>query len=30
MPIQVENLSHTYMPGSPFSSVAIHKLSPDH
>ena len=27
MPIQVENLSHTYMPGSPFSSVAIHHLS---
>lgn len=27
MPIQVENLSHTYMPGSPFSSTAIHHLS---
>ena len=27
MPIQVKNLSHTYMPGSPFSSVAIHNLS---
>jgi energy-coupling factor transport system ATP-binding protein len=27
MPIQVEHLSHTYMPGSPFSSVAIHDLS---
>jgi energy-coupling factor transport system ATP-binding protein len=27
MPIQVENLSHTYMPGSPFSSVAVHHLS---
>jgi energy-coupling factor transport system ATP-binding protein len=27
MPIQVENLSHTYLPGSPFSSVAIHNLS---
>ena len=27
MSIQVENLSHTYMPGSPFSSVAIHNLS---
>lgn len=27
MPIQVENLSHTYMPGSPFSSVAIHNLT---
>ena len=27
MPIVVENLSHTYMPGSPFSSVAIHNLS---
>jgi len=27
MPIQIENLSHTYMPGSPFSSVAIHNLS---
>ncbi|HPJ02889.1 MAG TPA: energy-coupling factor transporter ATPase [Candidatus Limiplasma sp.] len=27
MPIRVENLSHTYMPGSPFSSTAIHNLS---
>ena len=27
MPIQVENLSHTYMPGSPFSSVAIHNMT---
>ena len=27
MPIQVENLSHTYMPGSPFSSVAIHHMT---
>jgi energy-coupling factor transport system ATP-binding protein len=27
MSIQVENLSHTYMPGSPFSSIAIHHLS---
>jgi len=27
MPIRVENLSHTYMPGSPFSSTAIHHLS---
>jgi len=27
MPIEVRNLSHTYMPGSPFSSVAIHNLS---
>ncbi len=27
MPIQVENLSHTYMPGSPFSAVAVHNLT---
>jgi energy-coupling factor transport system ATP-binding protein len=27
MPILVENLSHTYMPGSPFASVAVHNLS---
>ncbi|MFH1879640.1 MAG: energy-coupling factor transporter ATPase [Bacillota bacterium] len=27
MPIQVENLSHTYMAGSPFSAVAIHNLT---
>ncbi len=27
MSIQIENLSHTYIPGSPFSSVAIHNLS---
>ena len=27
MPIQVEHLSHTYLPGSPFSSVAVHDIS---
>lgn len=27
MPIQVEHLTHTYMPGSPFSATAIHDLS---
>lgn len=27
MPIQVEHLTHTYLPGSPFSSTAIHDLS---
>ncbi len=27
MPIQVEHLTHTYMPGSPFSSTAIHDLT---
>ncbi|MBE0600377.1 MAG: energy-coupling factor transporter ATPase [Firmicutes bacterium] len=27
MPIRVENLSHTYMPGSPFSATAIHNLT---
>ena len=27
MPIQIEHLSHTYLPGSPFSNVAIHDIS---
>jgi len=27
MPIQVEHLTHTYLPGSPFSATAIHDLS---
>ncbi len=27
MPIQVEHLTHTYMPGSPFSAVALHDVS---
>ena len=27
MPIQVEHLSHTYLPGSPFSSVAVRDIS---
>ncbi|MDD3212559.1 MAG: energy-coupling factor transporter ATPase [Eubacteriales bacterium] len=27
MPIEVEHLTHTYMPGSPFSATAIHDLS---
>ncbi|MCE5343994.1 MAG: energy-coupling factor transporter ATPase [Eubacteriales bacterium] len=27
MPIEVEHLTHTYLPGSPFSSTAIHDLS---
>ncbi len=27
MPIQVEHLTHTYMPGSPFASVALHDVS---
>ncbi len=27
MPIQVEHLSHTYMPGSPFTAVAVHDVS---
>ena len=27
MPIQVEHLTHTYMPGSPFSSVALNDVS---
>ncbi len=26
MPIQVEHLTHTYLPGSPFSATAIHDL----
>ena len=29
MPIQIEHLSHTYLPGSPFSSVAIHDVTLD-
>lgn len=27
MPIQVEHLTHTYMPGSPFTSTAVHDIS---
>jgi len=27
MPIQVEHLSHTYLAGSPFSSIAVHDIS---
>jgi len=27
MPILIENLTHTYMPGSPFASVAIHDVN---
>lgn len=27
MPIQVEHLTHTYMPGSPFSAVALHDVT---
>ena len=27
MPIQVEHLTHTYLPGSPFSATAIHDLT---
>ncbi len=27
MPIQIENLTHTYMPGSPFSATAIRDVS---
>ncbi|MCL1855401.1 MAG: energy-coupling factor transporter ATPase [Clostridia bacterium] len=27
MPIQVEHLYHTYLPGSPFSAVAVHDIS---
>ncbi|MEG2207602.1 MAG: energy-coupling factor transporter ATPase [Clostridia bacterium] len=27
MPIQVEHLTHTYMPGSPFAAVALHDVS---
>ena len=27
MPIQVEHLTHTYMPGSPFASVALNDVS---
>lgn len=27
MPIQVEHLTHTYMPGSPFSATALHDVS---
>ncbi len=27
MPIQIEHLTHTYMPGSPFASVALHDVS---
>ena len=27
MPIQVEHLTHTYLPGSPFSATAVHDLN---
>ncbi len=27
MPIQIEHLSHTYLPGSPFSAVAVHDIT---
>ena len=27
MPISIEHLTHTYMPGSPFASVAIHDVN---
>ena len=27
MPIQVEHLTHTYLPGSPFSATAIHDIT---
>ena len=27
MPIKIEHLTHTYMPGSPFASVAIHDVN---
>lgn len=27
MPIQVEHLTHTYMPGSPFTAVAVHDVT---
>ena len=27
MPIQIEHLTHTYMPGSPFASVALHDVT---
>ena len=27
MPIQIEHLTHTYMPGSPFSAVALRDIS---
>lgn len=27
MPIQIEHLFHTYLPGSPFSSVAVHDIT---
>ncbi|MBE5801273.1 MAG: energy-coupling factor transporter ATPase [Clostridiales bacterium] len=27
MPIQIEHLTHTYMPGSPFSAVALNDIS---
>ncbi|HNX63024.1 MAG TPA: energy-coupling factor transporter ATPase [Candidatus Limiplasma sp.] len=27
MPIQVEHLTHTYLPGSPFSATAVHDLT---
>ena len=27
MPIEIENLKYTYMPGTPFESVALHDVS---
>lgn len=27
MPIRIEHLTHTYMPGSPFTSVAVHDVT---
>ena len=27
MPIQIEHLTHTYLPGSPFSAVAVHDVN---
>ena len=27
MPIQIEHLTHTYMPGSPFTAVAVHDVT---
>ncbi len=27
MPIQIEHLTHTYMPGSPFAAVALHDVN---
>ena len=27
MPISIEHLTHTYMPGSPFAATAIHDVN---